>query len=655
MSGAAEDVGQLLDAVAQALILADPADAASREDVRAAVTSVIAWARAENATDPLFAEYASLATELIEEPNPTEVVAIMDRLSRRFEALREAVRRMLAAPQATAAKAPRKRAKKAAATAAPAEAEADAPAPEMPLAADMELLRDFVMRANELLEEADGHLLVLEKRPDDGETLNAAFRAFHTIKGMAGFLALTRIEECAHDTETVLDAPRRGGALEREGFDKVFAGIDTMKALVATVLPGRGASAPAPADLADESAPAAAAGPSIGPARAAVKTVRVEEDRLDNLLDAIGELVVAEAIFSASAHAEEGGLGALAPQLARLDKITRGLQEMATSLRMLPMRGTFVRMSRLIRDLSHKAGKEVTFVTSGEDTELDKGVVDAISDPLIHILRNAVDHGIESPEERVAAGKPAAGRVEITAFHSGGRIHLQVSDDGRGFDTEAIVAAARKRGLIGADERPSERAALDLVFAPGLSTAASVNDVSGRGVGMDVVRRTVDALHGDVDVRSEPGRGTRISIRLPLTLAIIDGMVIRVGGERYVVPLPSIERSVRPTAEHLSSVMGRGRMLAVGEELVPLVSLADTFEVDGAEADPEHGIVVVVSEGGDRAGLVACEILGQQQIVIKPLGDGLRDTRGIAGGAVMPDGQVGLIVDVTGLLSLARQ
>jgi two-component system, chemotaxis family, sensor kinase CheA len=383
-------------------------------------------------------------------------------------------------------------------------------------------------------------------------------------------------------------------------------------------------------------------------------SVRIEEGRLDTLLDAIGEMVIAESMVSASTRTGADA-AALEAQIERLDKITRELQQMATSLRMVPIRATFRRMARLVRDVAAKAGKDVDFVVSGEDTELDKIVVDRISDPLVHALRNAVDHGIESPAERLAAGKPARGRIELRAFHAGGAIHVEICDDGRGVDAEAILTRARERGLVGEDERPDERGLLDIVFAPGFSTAKSVTDVSGRGVGMDVVKRTVEELRGRVDLRTRAGEGTTLAIRLPLTLAIIDGMTLRVGDERYVLPLLSIQRSVRPTAEQISNVVGRGEMLALDGELVPVIRLHRLFSTPGAQTDLTKAVVVIIDDNGAHAGLVACELLGQQQTVIKPLGEGLPEQPGVAGGAIMSDGRVGLILDAAGLVHHAQR
>jgi two-component system chemotaxis sensor kinase CheA len=344
--------------------------------------------------------------------------------------------------------------------------------------------------------------------------------------------------------------------------------------------------------------------------------------------------------------------GPIAQQFAHLDKITRELQDMATSLRMVPLNATVRKMARLVRDLARDAGKQVEFVASGEDTELDRALVDVVADALVHLIRNAVDHGIESPDEREAAGKPKAGRISLEAYHQGGAVHIRLSDDGRGIDPARVLEKARALGLVPDDAQLTERETIALIMEPAFTTAERVTAVSGRGVGMDAVRRTVEDLHGQVDISSTPGEGTRFHLRVPLTLAVIDGMVVRVGDERYIVPTASIVRSVRPEPEQLTSVLGGGTVMTTENGLVPLVSLAGLFGVEDAKTDPTDGIVTVVSDGERSAGIAACELLGQQQVVIKPLGEAFRGMPGLAGGAIMPDGTVGLIADVAGLIEL---
>jgi two-component system, chemotaxis family, sensor kinase CheA len=384
------------------------------------------------------------------------------------------------------------------------------------------------------------------------------------------------------------------------------------------------------------------------------ETVKIDTERLDKLLDAIGELVIAESMVSQS----EEILANVSPDVARnlnhLSKITRVVQELGMTMRMVPIRPTFQKMARLVRDLAKKSEKEVDFVTVGEETELDRSVVEKIGDPLIHIIRNSVDHGLEDdPRARVKAGKPAVGRIELKAFHRGGSIYIEVSDDGKGLDREAIIAKAVERGLVSNGSEMSDREVFGLIFLPGFSTAKKVTDVSGRGVGMDVVKRNIEALRGSVDLFSTRGQGTTISMRLPLTLAIIDGLIIDVGAERYIVPTLSVVESLRPREEDIHTVSGRGELLNLRGELIPMFRLSRVFSIRGAVDDPTRALAMIVEDQGRRIVLLVDTLIGQQQVVIKNLGRALGQVKGFAGGAVMSDGTVGLILDVSEIMRIA--
>ncbi|HEY3322800.1 MAG TPA: chemotaxis protein CheA [Planctomycetota bacterium] len=383
--------------------------------------------------------------------------------------------------------------------------------------------------------------------------------------------------------------------------------------------------------------------------------LKVDADRLDRLLEMIGELVITESMV---ARAPELSRSAISPQLTRhvgqLDKITRELQDVATSLRMVPIRAVFQKMARLVRDLAHRTGKNVELLTSGEETELDKSVVEHIADPLVHMIRNAIDHGIEALAERRSAGKAAAGKIQLRAYHRGGSIYIEIEDDGRGLDREAILAKARDRKLVRDNEALSDREIHNLIFLPGFSTAETVSDLSGRGVGLDVVKRNIDALRGQAEICSERGKGCVFTIRLPLTLAVINGMVVSVGSERYILPTLSVVRSVRPQCRDLTSVLGQGEVLKLGEQLLPVFRLHRLFKVPGAIQDATQAVVCVVEDESQRAGLLVDGLIGQQQVVLKSLGETMRGISGVSGGAIMPDGQVGLILDVSGLVRLAH-
>ncbi len=368
----------------------------------------------------------------------------------------------------------------------------------------------------------------------------------------------------------------------------------------------------------------------------------------------VGELVVSHSMVAQDQVVTSGRHHELIKKVSQTGKIVRELQSMSMSMRMIPLKATFQKMARLVRDLSRKAGKKIRFVAEGEETEIDRNMVDIINDPLVHMVRNAVDHGIESPPDRDAVGKPQYGTIRLAAYHTAGNVVVEISDDGRGLDREAILAKALERGLIQEAGALGERDVYGLIFEPGFSTAKVVSEVSGRGVGMDVVKTNIESLRGGIEVGSTPGEGSIFKISLPLTLAIIDGMVVRVREERYVIPTISIIRSIQPSPDDLTRVLNRGEMLSIQDRLIPLFRLAELFDIEGAETDPSRGIVVVVEDDARQAGILVDELIGSQQIVIKTLGEALGAITGISGSAIMPNGRVGLILDVGGLVRIAH-
>ncbi len=380
------------------------------------------------------------------------------------------------------------------------------------------------------------------------------------------------------------------------------------------------------------------------------EAIKVDADRLDHLVDLIGELVIAAAMVRQAPEVNDDPMSELGRRLTLMDKITRELQEISMSLRMVTLRSTFQRMARLARDLAKKQGKNVAFVSEGDDTELDKNVVDQMADPLMHMVRNAVDHGIEPPAERAANGKPEKATLTLRAFHERGAVAVEIEEDGRGLNREGIVAKAIERELISDGDTLSDNEVWNLIFQAGFSTAKEVTDVSGRGVGMDVVQRKIAALRGQTEIRSAPGQGTTFAIRLPLTLAIIDGMGLVAGKERYIVPIGNVIRAVRPDAGELYTVAGRGEMLKQQGALIPLFRLSRLLDIGDTAQDPTEAIALLVEDGGKQLAILADTLLGQQQTVIKPLGQGIPPVTGVAGGAIMPDGRVGLILDVAGLI-----
>ena len=384
-------------------------------------------------------------------------------------------------------------------------------------------------------------------------------------------------------------------------------------------------------------------------------SIRVSVEKVDQLINLIGELVITNAMLEQrSSELDPIGHERLMSSISQLGRNTRELQEAVMSIRMMPMDFVFSRFPRMVRDLASKLGKKVDFITHGAATELDKGLIERIVDPLTHLVRNSIDHGIEMPATRVAAGKSEAGRLFLSAGHQGGNIVIEVADDGGGLNRERILAKAAQNGLAVSDNM-SDADVWQLIFAPGFSTAEQVTDVSGRGVGMDVVKRNITQMGGTVDIRSARGFGTTISISLPLTLAILDGMSIRSGDEIYILPLSFVVESLQPTPADVREIAGRGRVLKVRGEYLPLIPLYQMFGIAPRITDPCEGIVVILETEGRKAALFVDELVGQQQVVVKNLEANYRKVAGISGATIMGDGGVALILDVAALVRSSRQ
>ena len=388
-------------------------------------------------------------------------------------------------------------------------------------------------------------------------------------------------------------------------------------------------------------------------AAAASETVRVDRERLDKMINQIGELVIGTSMVEQDWIRFHPDMESTA--LVQLGKIVRDLQEMSLSLRMVPIAATFQKMARIVRDLSHRLGKQIRLETEGEDTELDKTVVDQIGDPLLHMVRNSVDHGIETPEERLAAGKPAEGVVCLKAYHQGGNVIIEIQDDGKGLDRDRILKKAIERGIVSESDSLTDEDIYGLIFAAGFSTAEQITDVSGRGVGMDVVRRNVEALQGSISIRSVKGKGCRMIVRLPLTLAILDGLLVRVGTDSYVIPLLSVVESIKPKSEEIQKVLARGEVISLRGEIVPLLRLDRILNLRSTLKQPDDNLLVIVEDQGRKFSLAVDELLGQQQVVIKNLEANFQKVAGVAGATILGDGRVALILDINGLCSLAAK
>lgn len=383
-------------------------------------------------------------------------------------------------------------------------------------------------------------------------------------------------------------------------------------------------------------------------------SIRVGTDRLDKLINMVGELVIAQSMVSQDPDVLDGSRPRLTKSVSHASKIVRELQDLTMALRMVPLKGTFQKMARLVRDLGRKSGKSVQFMPEGEETEIDRNMVEVLNDPLVHMIRNSLDHGLESPQERVKAGKPEAGTVRLRAYQTAGNVIIELADDGKGLDREKILAKAIDRGLLGPDSNPTDGEVFGLIFHAGFSTADKITDVSGRGVGMDVVKKSIDSLRGRIQVSSGKGVGSTFTLHLPLTLAITDAMVVQVGSERYLLPTVSIEQSFRPEPGAVSTVTGRGEMVLLRGDLIPIVRLNQLLGVEDAITDFSKALLMAVEAEGKRCALMVDELLGQQQVVVKSLGEGMGEIPGVSGGTILGDGRVGLILDVAGLLKMAH-
>jgi two-component system chemotaxis sensor kinase CheA len=372
--------------------------------------------------------------------------------------------------------------------------------------------------------------------------------------------------------------------------------------------------------------------------------------KLEYLVDMVGELVIAQSMLKHNPDLAQIKTPRLQRDVAQLARVTAEVQKTAMAMRMVPVGQLFRRMPRLVRDLARKSGKKVNLELAGEDVELDRTLVEELADPLVHRIRDSMDHGLEPPAERVAAGKPASGCVRLAASHQAGQIAIEIADDGGGLNREKILAKALANGLVAPNAQLSDHELFHLIFQAGFSTAERVTDVSGRGVGMDVVRKHVEKLRGRIEIESEPGRGTRFQLKLPLTLAIIDGLVVIVRGQRYIVPIFAIRELFKPSPENLFTVEGKGEMALVRERLLPVIRLDRKLHLDGASDGAAEGLMIVGESEGRNFCLLVDSLAGKQEVVIKSLGPAFEHVQGVSGGAILGDGRVGLILDIAALV-----
>ncbi len=581
---------------------------------------------------------------------------------------------------------------------------------------DMEILIDFVSEARENLDTIEVNLIDLEQDPSNKDIINDIFRPFHTIKGVSGFLSLAKINKLAHTTENLLDSARSGDFfINNIATDAILESVDTLKKLIDRVSQGLETGFKQPDDDIDVNAlrdklqrlqkslakgeteplgeilvrkgvvdqesidqslkiqqeqpdkkigeilvqenkaepgevASALMDQNLSKKRVAAQ-VKVSTEKLDDLVDYAGELVIAQSMLRQKTSNDPS----LNQSVAQLGQIVTNMQNIAMSMRMIPIKATFMKMIRLVRDLSRKSGKDVALNMVGEDTEIDRNVVDALYEPMVHMIRNSVDHGIEQEADRLEREKPAQGSITLRAYHKGGHIIIEIEDDGKGLDKDAIFEKAKSTGLIIGDEQMTDAQIYDLILEPGFSTANKITDVSGRGVGMDVVRDGISKFRGQLNIESSKGAGTKFTISLPLTLAIIDGMLVRVDDERYVIPTIAIQKAFKPEKEDCFTVEGKAEMVKDRGDLIPLIRLNEMYKTSSKKKSVWDSLVVVVESKDEKRALLIDELLGKDEYVIKSLGTNLEDLEGLAGGAILADGRVGLILDIHGIFSLVAK
>ncbi len=573
---------------------------------------------------------------------------------------------------------------------------------------EREMKTGFLDEAEQMLADAEQCFLGIEKSVNDptlkAQIFEQILRLAHNIKGSAAAVGFEELSKFTHHFESLLlkvkknevatDAAVVGlllkgndqmrvmlkelkedltahfdnGALINEIMTATANSVHVKPAAEAAWTPSASTAAPQPVSMAvSEYSPAVTASATAEPAGEAgggkvavasgTESIRVSLERLDALINHVGELVIAQTFLSE--YKESLGVlsedEALQKQISELEKITSEIQHISMSLRMVPLRQTFQKMQRIVRDTSKAVGKEVIFFTTGDDTEIDKTVLERIGDPLVHLIRNAVDHGLESADARRAAKKVPSGTIHLSAHHQGGNIVIEVRDDGGGLDAAKLLAKAIEKGILPAGAQLSDNDAYQLIFAPGFSTKAEVSELSGRGVGMDVVRSNIKALQGTIQIQTRLGHGTCFRVILPLTLAIVDGMIVRLGGERYIVPLANISESVRPRRQDVD-VASPGTVETIRHrgETLPVFRLAELLGRPNAHPNAWESIALVVRDLKEHPfSLLVDDIVGSQQVVIKPLGADIAGLPGIAGGAILGDGQAALILDINQIIEAA--
>ncbi|MCK5236750.1 MAG: chemotaxis protein CheW, partial [Deltaproteobacteria bacterium] len=512
---------------------------------------------------------------------------------------------------------------------------------------------------NELKDRADyieKLIKKIKKKPKSAkeDELNDLFRFFHNIHGDSGILGLTELTTISEPLETICDELRSGELkLTADIAVKLIHGVESIREYIGKFnsVPDNLVSSYSK-DSPTVDTPNRINQDNIQPTQGQA-SLKIDAERLDALMEMVGELVIAQALVSQDEAMSNLADGRLEKNVSQVDKLTKNIQDQVMSLRLLPLKYTFSKMSRVVRDVSRRADKEVRLNVTGDETEVDKSIIDHIGDPLTHLVRNCVDHGIEGPEDRASAGKSFEGVVDLKAYHQGGSVVIEVLDDGAGLSREDIYNKAKEKGLLTEVMEHDDTKLFNVIFEPGFSTAKEITEISGRGVGLDVVKKDIEKLRGRVDVSSTKGEGTTFTLRFPLTTASIEGMVVKVGVDRYIIPTLSIETSFKPAASDITVVAGQGEVVKIRDELHPVIRLRKLFTDNGVGQDMKDSIFILVEGNGRKCCVVVDEILGHQHVVIKSLSDTFSGLIAISGCTILGDGRVGLILDVGGVVDVA--
>lgn len=544
----------------------------------------------------------------------------------------------------------------------------------------VDFLIKFVAESEEHLAKIEETLVALDSGAATDEQLGDAFRAMHSFKGNCGICGFTDMEQLTHRAETLMGNYRgRTHTPSARHISFLLELVDILRATLETIPGGDGRVAQLAALLAgfESLDREASTPPPVAPAETVeavhqqqtpnnvgakvdasthrgVGSIRVDTSKLDELMNLVGELVIAETTVTKNPDLDGYEFENFQKAALNLNRLTRALQDIAMAVRMVPIESTFRKMTRLVRDVCTKQRKRVELICTGEETEVDKTVIETIADPLVHLIRNSIDHGIEPPAERAKVSKDTMGRVWLDAKHQGGEVWITIRDDGRGLNTEKILNKAIERGLADSNCRYSEREVFEMIFAPGFSTADQITDISGRGVGMDVVRRNVEAVNGRIDVSSELGKGTTFVLRIPLTLAIIEGMLVRVGRSFYTIPLLAIRESVKAEQADVTTLSDGSELLKLRRKHYPIVKLREFHRISPVRVSAVDGILVVVETGDRLACLLVDEVVGQRQTVVKPLPEYIKRVRGVAGCSILHNREISLILDVEGVVGAAQ-